>query len=54
MTDSPKSGRQSLLLPILIPLGILVAIVAALFLFSRILLNVSHTAATATVQVLRA
>ncbi|MEX0984938.1 MAG: cupredoxin domain-containing protein [Actinomycetota bacterium] len=40
--------RQSLLLPLAIPVGALAVIGAALFGFSRVLLRVSHTAATAT------
>jgi plastocyanin len=40
--------REDLLLPILIPVGALAAIGAVLFLFSRVLLHVSHVAATAT------
>ena len=47
MTDTPPS-RQSLLLPILIPIGALGLIAAVLFGFSRILLGVSHNAATVT------
>ena len=39
--------RERLLLPILIPLIALAVIGGALFLFSRILLDVSHQAATA-------
>jgi plastocyanin len=46
---SEKRGpRESLLLPILIPVGVLLVIGAALWGLSRVLLNVSHTAATAT------
>ena len=44
MTD--RAPRQSLLLPLVIPLGALVVIVAVLWGFSRILLNTTHTAAT--------
>jgi plastocyanin len=40
--------RQSLLLPILIPVGVLAVIGAVLFLFSRVLLDVTATAATIT------
>jgi plastocyanin len=47
MTDEGKN-RQSLLLPILIPLGGLAIIGAILFGFSRVLLRVSPNAATAT------
>jgi plastocyanin len=43
-----RAPRQSLLLPILIPVGALLVIGAALWGFSRILLDVSHTAATVT------
>ena len=44
---SDRAGRRErLLLPLLIPLGALVVIGFVLFLFSRILLDVSHTAAT--------
>jgi len=43
---SGRQSRESILLPVVIPLGILVAIVAVLFLFSRILLSTSHHAAT--------
>lgn len=50
-TPTKKPSRESLLLPVLIPVVALVAIVAALFLFSRVLLGVSHTAATATALV---
>src|SRR5215211_2367441 len=45
MSDRP---RESLLLPILIPIGALIAIVLVLFGFSRILLSLEPTAATAT------
>jgi plastocyanin len=40
--------RQSLLLPILLPVGALAVIGSVLFLFSRVLLDVSATAATIT------
>jgi plastocyanin len=40
--------RESLLLPIVIPLGALAVIGAVLFGFSRILLGISHTSATVT------
>jgi plastocyanin len=40
--------RESLLLPIVIPLGALAVIGAVLYGFSRILLGISHTAATVT------
>ncbi len=46
MTGTPH--RQSLLLPVLIPLGALALIGAVLFGFSRILLGISHNAATVT------
>ena len=46
MSEGPH--RQSLLLPIVIPLGALAVIGAVLFGFSRILLGISHTAATVT------
>lgn len=46
MSQTPH--RQSLLLPILIPLGALAVIGAVLFGFSRILLGISHNAATVT------
>jgi plastocyanin len=44
---SQDQGRQNILLPIAMPLGIVVAIVLVLFGFSRMLLSASHTAATA-------
>jgi plastocyanin len=44
---SDRDERQSLLLPILIPVGGLVAIVLVLFTFSRVLLSVKPNAATA-------
>ena len=47
MTDRPPH-RQSALLPILIPIGALAVIGLALFGFSRILLGISHNAATVT------
>ncbi len=47
MSD-PAPQRENLLLPVLIPVGALAAIGAVLFLFSRVLLHVSHVAATAT------
>ncbi len=43
---SERRNRESLLLPIVIPLGALAVIGLALFGFSRILLSVSHHAAT--------
>lgn len=46
MSDSGE--RQSLLLPILIPIGALAAIVVVLFTFSRVLLSLKPNAATAT------
>jgi plastocyanin len=45
---SERRERESLLLPILIPIGALVAIVLVLFLFSRVLLSLQAAAATAT------
>jgi plastocyanin len=45
---SARGERQSLLLPILIPVGSLVVIVVVLFAFSRVLLSVKPNAATAT------
>jgi plastocyanin len=49
MSDRPS--RESLLLPILIPIGALLVIVAVLYGFSRVLLSVKPTAATATALV---
>lgn len=46
-----RSNRESLLFPVLVPVGALAVIVAILFLFSRILLDVSHEAATITALV---
>ena len=43
---SERKNRESLLLPILVPLGALAVIGLALFGFSRVLLSVSHNAAT--------
>jgi plastocyanin len=48
---SARGERQSLLLPILIPVGALVVIVIVLFTFSRVLLSVEPNAATATALV---
>ena len=49
---SARGGeRQSLLLPILIPVGALAVIVLVLFLFSRVLLSVEPNAATGTALV---
>jgi plastocyanin len=48
---SARGERQSLLLPILIPVGALAVIVAVLFLFSRVLLSVEPNAATGTALV---
>ncbi|MGH2640293.1 MAG: cupredoxin domain-containing protein [Actinomycetota bacterium] len=45
---SDRGERQSLLLPILIPIGALAAIVLVLFTFSRVLLSLKPNAATAT------
>ena len=54
MTDDPTTGeehqkgsREGLLLPIGIPLAVLAIILAILIGFSRILLSLSHGAATA-------
>jgi plastocyanin len=44
---SDRGERESLLLPIVIPVGALVAIVIVLFAFSRVLLSVKPNAATA-------
>ena len=44
---SERKNRESLLLPILMPLGALAVIGLVLFGFSRVLLSVSHNAATA-------
>ncbi|MEA2521408.1 MAG: hypothetical protein QOI81_1054 [Actinomycetota bacterium] len=44
---SEPKNRESLLLPILVPFGALAVIALALFGFSRILLSISHHAATA-------
>lgn len=41
-----RHGRQSIVLPILIPIGLLAVIGAALWGFSRVLLSISHSAAT--------
>jgi plastocyanin len=46
-----KSTRDRFVLPILLPVGILAIIAAVLYGFSRILLAVSHSAATATALV---
>jgi plastocyanin len=48
---SDGGQRESLLLPILIPVGALVVIVAILYGFSRVLLSVKPNAATATALV---
>ncbi|HET6790891.1 MAG TPA: cupredoxin domain-containing protein [Actinomycetota bacterium] len=45
---SDRGERQSLLLPIVIPIGALAAIVLVLFTFSRVLLSLKANAATAT------
>ena len=45
---SGRGERQSLLLPILIPIGALATIVLVLYTFSRVLLSVKPNAATAT------
>ncbi len=46
-----KDVRERLVLPVALPVGILVGLAAVLFGFSRILLSLSHTAATATALV---
>ncbi len=51
---SDRGERQSLLLPILIPVGGLAVIVLVLFLFSRVLLSVKPNAATAVALVVAA
>ena len=51
---SDRGERQSLLLPILIPVGGLAAIVLVLYLFSRVLLSVKPNAATAVALVVAA
>lgn len=43
-----KQTRDRLVLPILLPVGVLVVLVGVLFGFSRILLSISHDAATGT------
>ncbi len=48
---SDRGERQSLLLPILIPIGALAAIVVILFTFSRVLLSLKPNAAPATALV---
>ncbi|HEX6581085.1 MAG TPA: cupredoxin domain-containing protein [Actinomycetota bacterium] len=48
---SDRGERQSLLLPILVPIGALAAIVLVLFTFSRVLLSLKPNAATATALV---
>jgi plastocyanin len=48
---SERGERQSLLLPVLIPIGGLAAIVLVLFTFSRVLLSLKPNAATATALV---
>lgn len=55
MTDrSKRSGREDLLLPILIPIAALAVIGIVLFAFSRILLAVKPAAATATALIVAA
>jgi plastocyanin len=49
--SDPNRQREDLVLPILIPVGALAAIGSVLFLFSRVLLHVSHVAATVTALV---
>ncbi len=46
-----KDTRERLVLPIALPIGILAVLAAVLFGFSRILLSLSHTAATGTALV---
>jgi plastocyanin len=50
MTERPDRGasRQSLLLPIVLPVAVLAVIGATLWLFSRVLLQLTHTAAWIT------
>jgi plastocyanin len=48
---SDRGDRESLLLPILIPVGALLVIVVVLYAFSRVLLSVKPNAATATALV---
>ena len=48
---SDRGERESLLLPILIPVGALVVIVVVLYAFSRVLLSVKPNAATAVALV---
>lgn len=41
-----RENRESLVLPVLLPVGVLALIATVLFLFSRVLLAISHNAAT--------
>ena len=54
MSDHSPEPRERLLWPILIPVAVLVVIGAILFLFSRVLLRVTPTAATITALVVAA
>jgi hypothetical protein len=54
MSDHLPEPRERLLWPILIPVGVLVVIGAVLYLFSRVLLRVTPTAATITALVVAA
>ena len=54
MSDHAPEPRERLLWPILIPVAVLVVIGAILFLFSRVLLRVTPTAATITALVVAA
>src|SRR6266480_4591612 len=54
MSDHAPEPRERLLWPILIPVAVLVVIGAVLFLFSRVLLRVTPTAATLTALVVAA
>jgi plastocyanin len=51
MSDRERGERESLLLPILIPVGALAVIVVVLYAFSRVLLSVKPNAATAVALV---
>jgi hypothetical protein len=46
-----RTTRDRFVLPIALPVGILAIVAAVLYGFSRILLEISHTAATATALV---
>ncbi len=54
MSDHAPEPRERLLWPVLIPVAVLVVIGAVLFLFSRVLLRVTPTAATVTALVVAA